>query len=534
MEPLSIDLIKRALLKRFWPIVLVTGFGSVLAILVAYVIPPVFVSSAKILVESQQIPTSLAQPTVTASANERLELIRQRLMTRANVASLIERLGLFRDEPDLSLGAKVARVRASTSFEKIAINASRRGGGEVGAFVLSYRSNNGAETARVANEMVTLVLEQNLLARSSRANETLEFFDKEAQRLQAELIRTESELAEFKRENGDALPDGLEFRQKELADLRGRRFDLERKLLDMEKQLRELEERLVRGQYGPDFEQERSPQQVALARLEQDLSAASAIYAPSHPTIRRIRTQIARIESSLSPAQREQNATDRDEIMAEARADLIEEIDLQKKEIRLAREELEGLAVRREELKTSIARTPQVGIDLNSLERRLAGLQVQFQETVRKRSAAETGQKLEVNQQAERFEVIEQAQTPDGPESPNRVMIAALGSVASLGLSVGLAVLFEMLNRAIYTASDLERRLQLRPLMTIPYIRTEADRRRSRMRFFLAVIVIVVLPLLALYAIDQYYMPLDLLMDKVLARTGLDGVIDMVRRRLFN
>ena len=63
-----------------------------LAVGMAYKLPPVYLSTALILVESQQIPSELARSTVTTSAADRLELIEQRLMTRENLLEIIERL----------------------------------------------------------------------------------------------------------------------------------------------------------------------------------------------------------------------------------------------------------------------------------------------------------------------------------------------------------------------------------------------------------------------------------------------------------
>lgn len=531
MEPITLDLIKRALLKRFWAIAIFAGVAVLGVSFVAYVLPPSYSAGAKILVESQQIPTELAQSTVTASTNERLELIQQRLMTRENLTRLIEQVGLFQGRDDMTLSEMVEQVRDSISFTKIAIDRRRARDSQVAAFVLSYRSDEARIAAEMANEMTTIVLEQNLAARSRRASQTLEFFNNETSRLQEELIRAQSRLAEFKQANALALPQGLEYRQKELADLRGRRFELERQILDQERRLRDLTQRLRSGQYGPGYAEGASPQQSALSRLEQDLTQASAIYSPSHPTIRRLRTQIAQLEGAIAADASDRSDADLESLRAQARADLVAEIELVESEITLARDELEGLSERRVELEEAIEDSPQVGLRVDTLEREVQTLQSQYQAAVAKRAAAETGQKLEVNQQAERFEVIEPAQVPDEPDSPDRSRIIMLGSGAAVVVAIGLAILIEMLNRAIYTPADLERRLELRPMMSIPYIRTEQDIRGRRRRIGLIVLIGTAIPLLGLWAIDQYYMPLDLVFDKVLERSGLDRLIGSVTSR---
>src|SRR5207244_2780474 len=63
-----------------------------------YLLPPVYEASAKILVESQVIPTDLAQPTVTANVMERIQAIEQRLMTRDNLLEIIRKFDLYPSE----------------------------------------------------------------------------------------------------------------------------------------------------------------------------------------------------------------------------------------------------------------------------------------------------------------------------------------------------------------------------------------------------------------------------------------------------
>ena len=117
----------KALMRRVWTILIVFILGSVLAAAVAYVLPPVYESTARILVESQQIPEELAQSTVGQSAAERLQFIQQRLMTRQNLLDLINRIGLFADRPDLTPTDKVDLVRDATKLRERLV--SRRAGG---------------------------------------------------------------------------------------------------------------------------------------------------------------------------------------------------------------------------------------------------------------------------------------------------------------------------------------------------------------------------------------------------------------------
>ena len=52
----------------------------------------------KILVQSQQIPSELVRPTVTSAAQERIQVIQQRTMTRDNLIAIADKFKLFPDK----------------------------------------------------------------------------------------------------------------------------------------------------------------------------------------------------------------------------------------------------------------------------------------------------------------------------------------------------------------------------------------------------------------------------------------------------
>ena len=70
--------------------------GSVLAMK----LPPVFRSSATILIEDQQIPQSMVATTITDFADKRIQLIKQRVMTRDRILSIIQKHKIYLDKRD--------------------------------------------------------------------------------------------------------------------------------------------------------------------------------------------------------------------------------------------------------------------------------------------------------------------------------------------------------------------------------------------------------------------------------------------------
>ncbi|MEM6933023.1 MAG: hypothetical protein AAF526_05475, partial [Pseudomonadota bacterium] len=381
-----------------------------------------------------------------------------------------------------------------------------------------------------ANEFVTTVLDQNLRARTERASETLTFFEQEEERISGALNALEVEITSYKSENELALPQNLDFNRTEVARMATTDLEIDRKLLELEEQRAGLESTLKQLAASSTSTEALSPEEQQLRQLENLLVQKRAVFAESHREIRTLKAQISAIEASLPQISTEDGETT--DVRGLQKATIERQLSLLDTQITLLRDQKDGLQKRTVQLKSSIQQTPNVEMTLGAYYREREDLQTQLANVVKKRAEAQTGEKLELNQQAERFEVIENALVPDNPISPNRKKIVAFGSAASLGLAAAIAFLIELLNPAIRTAHQLERKLDLRPVVTIPYIQTRSERRRKR-ALLIAILLFVGVGIPAvLAAIDQYYLPLELLGVKIAERTGLDEVIRILEQRL--
>ena len=522
----------RALLRRWWIIGLIAGIGTAIAVGIALKLPPVYESTARILVESQAIPDDLARSTVTADAAERLELIKQRLMTRDNLLDVIERLNLFRSEPDLSATEKVARLRQATTIRPISFNKRRRRDRAVSAFLITYRSDNPRKAAQVANEFVTLVLEQNLVSRERRASETHTFFRQEVDRLSAALLSLETKIAVYKKENETSLPDSLSFRHDELANIQDRLFARQQRRLELEEQRRALLEAQAAGQVVPVGERALSPEEQQLAQLRRTLTQKRGLYADTHPEIRSLLAQIAAVERLIQPTARNAAASEADRPAAPGTAQIDRQINLLQGQLDILDRQDEADEARKAILEKSIGQTPEVEMALSAFERQYDELKAQYQLAVRRRAEAATGERLEINQQAERFEIIEQAQVPEKPIAPARKKIAFAGAGLSLGAGVTFALLLEMLFGTVHNRADVERLINGRVLASIPYIQTQREARRQRRRWPLRLLFLFVILPVVLWLVDQFYLPLELIWNRFVENADVDTLLQAIGRKL--
>lgn len=235
---------------------LVLPFLAVLAIgiSVAMLWPPTFSSEAKILVESQQIPVELVRPTVTAGAKERLQVIEQRVMTRENLLAIIAKYGLFADQRQRLSQTELFELMKESA--KVApIELLQRGRNETVIAVTIGFSHRRADVAmQVANELVTLFLNEDARSRTARAMETTKFLAREVQKLESDLAAVEVKIA----------------------------------------QLRVQQQQV--GSSPPD-----TPM-TQLATLRAELAQKSSVYSQTHPEIRRLKGQISALEKLFGAA----------------------------------------------------------------------------------------------------------------------------------------------------------------------------------------------------------------------------------------
>jgi hypothetical protein len=136
----------------------------------------------------------------------------------------------------------------------------------------------------------------------------------------------------------------------------------------------------------------------------------------------------------------------------------------------------------------------------------------------RKQLTADMGASLELNEKGERFTLIEPPRLPESPESPNRKLIAAGGLVGSFGFGAGLLLLMALLDRTVAGPRALEKLVGAPPLILVPTIPTKVDHVRTWAWRIGMVLVLAG----GVAAVDAYLLPLEPLVDDLLARLGVE------------
>lgn len=569
-----------AALKRRRKLMIAVVLGLLLVALgVALGLPAVYRSKAVILIEQQEIPKELVTSTVTSYADQRIQEITQRVMTTSNLIEIIKKYELYvkerRKDP---MEVVIEDMRKDIGIDTISAEVMDpiRGAPTKAtiAFTLAYENRSPELAQKVANELVSLYLKENLARRTESAEQTSSFLADEGEKLKARIGELEHKLAEFKEKNAGKLPDMQEVNM-QMMD----RTD--QQLIEIDRQIRSLEDRRVylQGQLvlvkptsatiSETGERILGPAD-RLKVLQTEYVSLLARYSPTHPDVIRVKKEMDALEaqaggpgnaasmiakqldgarSELAVLQQRYSANHPDVIRAarvvtnlereydaaksrranretsepdnpayiQLRTDL-ESVDAELSSARKQKEELRSKITDYEE---KLAASPQIEREFRDMMRDYETSSIKYQEITQKLMAAQVSQTLESEQKGERFSLIEPPLVPEKPAKPNRLAIALLGSMLAFAGGIGATAVAEALDPAIYGRAALTALTGLPPLAVIPEIITPGER-RSRVAIRLAAVIAVLVALAAaLLAIHLLYQPLDVLWFRALRKFGL-------------
>ena len=95
---------------------------------------------------------------------------------------------------------------------------------------MSFKYDDPDIAAKVANQFVTSILEQNVQSRQRRAAETTKFFEEQLGKLEQGLADLDARIAAFKTANAAAMPDTLTDRRAQLEQLQTAIGEIDRRI----------------------------------------------------------------------------------------------------------------------------------------------------------------------------------------------------------------------------------------------------------------------------------------------------------------
>ena len=508
-----VDIVRRHRSWIFGP----TLAAVVIAVVVAYLWPDTYVSTATIRIIPPQVPQTLVQSNLTMSMSARLTSMEEVILSRATLTNIITTFGLYKKElASMPMDDVVERMRTKDIKIFQPQDVSQREGdrGDMAtAFQVSFSYDNRFQAQKVTNELVSRFITENLRNRTDESAGTTQFLDSEMQAAKKRLDEAEQRMSDFRAQNMGRLPDQMQANmqalnglQVELTSVNSAMSRVTQDKLLMENQIKILKDQLKTIQDGAVQSEVTTAKNDKLAdldrqiaSLETNLTALRQRYKETYPDVQTAEKLLADARQNRAELLKEQAAAPTQvrkitnpQALREAQAvnAAIERVQAQ-----MAAKDLEmqqyqkDLARINDSIKSYQSRIESVPIGEKEYGQLLADVELarrEYSDLNMKYQTSRIATNLENRRQGETLELLDPASLPQTPTQPKRYFIVAGG--LGLGLLVGviLAGVREIKDSSLKNLKDVRAYTQLPILGSVPLLENDLVVRRRRRLGWLA------------------------------------------------
>lgn len=473
----DISTIGKILRRRIWWLLVPPAVGGVVSLALALLLPPVYEGTTMVLIEPQGIPEQLVPTTVVADKEARFFNIRLQILSRDNLTQVIDDLDLY---PGVVLPREelIARMRESIGIEPIMPTiVDPRRALEINSFAISFRDSDPRHAAIASNRLARDFIRENIEGRTSDAEGTSEFIAAEIERQTQKLHRLAAGVIAFKESHLGELPEQLDANR---SNLERRAFSVSQKREGLRaartqvnligRQLEEL--RASGGSAEDDPVRRRSEVELGLNVLR------SRGFTERHPDVVAGQAELVELERMITASQEGEVSRS----LSPMEAGLRREYRNYEVSVNVFEAELKNLAKEVATYEGRIENTPRRAAELGALESEYRAVSESLKVLDLKKADADIGRSMEAKQKGERFRIIESAEVPESPVSPNRPLMLLLGIGLGALIGLGGAVAAEAADSRFYLAADIETSLALPVLVSVPVIRLPSEIAAARAR----------------------------------------------------
>jgi uncharacterized protein involved in exopolysaccharide biosynthesis len=558
-----------------------------ISLVVAFLLPPAYRSTATILIEEQEVPPDLVRAAITSFADQRIQTIKHQVMTRPNLLKIVEQYGLYqglrrRSTTEEVLEQMVDDIRLEVISADVVDKRTHQPTKATIAFTLAYDGETPAVAQKVANELTSLFLAENLKSRERHAQETSAFLKQEAENLAARLSELEKRLSNFKQEAGGALPELVQLNMQLLNQADREQADVEQRINALQERRDYLEGQLATIKpHTPIITS--SGERILdsgerLKALRTQYTSSAAYFSEDHPDIIKMKQELEALERDARVSAGAGEGDDGDDLRKRLTGEhakietLLEKFgdehpdvirsrgiiaSLEQQLVQLAQAdekprkktkatpenpayiqvqaqltatttELEALKAMRASVKRRVQqyadrleKTPLIEPNYLELARDQENTSKKYHDIRSRLLEAKVSQGLEEQRKGERFSLIDPPDFPEKPEKPNRPALVFVGLVLALVGGIGSAAAAESLDHSVRTPDMLRMLTQVPPLAVIPYMPNADDlvaRKRHTRIILLGGLGFVIVLLLIVHFL---WLPLDVLWFTAIRKIGL-------------
>lgn len=507
--------------RRKWALIGPALFLLFLAGVVALAIPSYYKSTSTILIEDQEIPQNFVMATVTSYAEQRLQIINQRIMSSTRLIELIKQFNLYADLYDRWTTEEIVEeMREDIQMETISAEVMDRRTGRATiatiAFTLSYEGKDPKQVQRVANELTSFFLKENLKVRQRKTKEATKFLEEELGKVKHDLSELDERLSAFKTDHVNELPELLQVNFQSLNNIELSLDRLSQQMQSLKEKEGYLQTQLA--SLSPDMELNIDRQR--LEELKVELIDLETRLSDEHPDMIKTRQQIKALEQQLK-SKKETDSDASENMKNNTYVTISSQLASTQSEIASVKRQIAEARKKENLYRSRIEATLGIEGQYSTMLLEQQNMKTKYGDLMQKLMEAKVAHGLEVEQKGERFTLIDPPRLPEKPFKPNRMAIALIGLILAMGASIGFASLVELSDNSIRNASDLWLETSIPVLAGIPLIMSKSDARRriiAKVSICIGVLLAITIGVLLVHI---FVMDLDLLWIKIQRKLAL-------------
>jgi polysaccharide chain length determinant protein (PEP-CTERM system associated) len=518
-----IDIVRR---YRSW--ILGPAFGGlVVAVVVAFLWPDTYVSTATMRITPQQVPERLVPSALSSQMAERLQQMETDILSRGSLSEIIQKpsLDLYKRERQRLPMEDIVQDMKNKHIQ-ITPMTDPTGTGLVGArfasaFQIRFSYIERYKAQAVVRELVTKFTEQNVTVQRNQANMTTSFLNDELKAAKEKMDTLEAQITKFKVENQGHLPEqsqanaqSLQLQQMALMNLESNisRVGEERMMLETQIQ-NNKDSQLYWNSRVNETLAGATPQAASrnelltalvnrISAAKQSLAALKNTYGDAYPEIGAQQASIDSMEKEREQMEKDWSAQ---QVAAALSTSPSSPQSVVNPTVERTLQELQNSAhTYNAQIQAKVAEVAELRKQESEIEKRIAVLERQIQEApldeqqysallrdlnlaktdyedmVKRRNASEMQEQLEEHKAGENLEVLDPASLPELPSEPNRPAWAGAGLLGGVALGVVLAGAREVKNTSLKNLKDVRVYTNLPVLSSIPLLENGLLVRRKR------------------------------------------------------
>ena len=483
------------LLRRKWLVLFTFVLVMLGAAVYCVAIPDQFKSATTILIIPPRVSKDYVRVDWTNQIMNRMPAIQQQVLSRTRLIAVMDELGLYKEErknADAELLVKKMQERIET---KVIL--------EKESFTLSFVHEDPKTAMIVTSKLSSFFMEENQRAREQQMVSTGEFLDAQMTETKARLEAQEEKVKRYKMSYMGELPEEMQANLNRMtrledqvrtsadaiAKLEDRKLFLESKISDLQKEITAIE-----GGMG-DSDDPAKPLLAEIAVRRKKIRELSLVYTPKYPTVLALQREVEDLKKKVESIRKSGQQTKggvKDDLYAqepEERAAVSERQEMGRLREQVSNLNLEISSMKKEKeearktinsIQARVGRMPQREQEMIALTRDYTNLKSAYDDMLNKKLEAKVTQNLEQGRKGETFAIVDPPNLPLVPFKPNRLRIIGLAFLAAVGLALGGAVGWEMLDETLQGPKDFKFFFELPILASLPAIQEGEGTRLKR------------------------------------------------------